>query len=128
MEAKTVINCANVRAPELAKLVGEDVPVISERHQALVTEPVAPLIDCMVMSFARSYYVQQTPHGSFVMGIGPKAVSYTHLQQTFACFLRNRASAVPVPNQGISLSLNIISPPYFLNFPIAYSAQCTSDI
>ena len=26
----------------------------------------------MLMSFARSYYVQQTPHGSFVMGIGPK--------------------------------------------------------
>lgn len=71
-EATTVINCANVRAPGLAKMVGEDIPVISERHQALVTEPVAPLIDCMVMSFHRSYYVQQTPHGSFVMGIGPK--------------------------------------------------------
>ena len=24
------------------------------------------------MSFLRSYYVQQTPHGSFVMGIGPQ--------------------------------------------------------
>ncbi|MDD6213160.1 MAG: FAD-binding oxidoreductase [Clostridiales bacterium] len=72
VEAKTVINCANTRAPELAKMVGEEIPVYSERHQALVTEPVAPLIDCMVMSFSRSYYVQQTPHGSFVMGIGPK--------------------------------------------------------
>lgn len=71
-EAKIVINCANVKAPELAKMVGEDIPVVSERHQALVTEPVAPLMDCMVMSFHRSYYVQQTPHGSFVMGIGPK--------------------------------------------------------
>ena len=71
-EASTVINCANVRAPELAKMAGEDLPIVSERHQALVTEPVAPLIDCMVMSFHRSYYVQQTPHGSFVMGIGPK--------------------------------------------------------
>lgn len=72
VEAKTVINCANTRAPELAKLVGEEIPVYSERHQALVTEPVDPLIDCMVMSFSRSYYVQQTPHGSFVMGIGPQ--------------------------------------------------------
>lgn len=70
VEAKTVVNCANNHAPELAKMVGEDIPVISERHQALVTEPVAPLIDCMVMAFSRSYYVQQTPHGSFVMGIG----------------------------------------------------------
>ena len=71
-EANTVINCANVFAPTIASWVGEDIPVISERHQALVTEPVAPLIDCMVMSFHRSFYVQQTPHGSFVMGIGPK--------------------------------------------------------
>ena len=72
VEAKTVINCANNWAPGLARLVGEDIPVYSERHQALVTEPVAPLINCMVMSFHRSYYVQQTPHGSFVMGIGPQ--------------------------------------------------------
>ena len=71
-EAKKVINCANVYAPMLAAMVGEDIPVTSERHQALVTEPVAPLIDCMVMSFHRGYYVQQTPHGSFVMGIGPR--------------------------------------------------------
>lgn len=71
-EAQTVINCANVRAPGLAAMVGEDIPIISERHQALVTEPVEALMDCMVMSFHRSYYVQQTPHGSFVMGIGPQ--------------------------------------------------------
>ena len=31
-EARTVINCANVHAPELAKMVGEDIPVTSERH------------------------------------------------------------------------------------------------
>lgn len=71
VECKCVINCANTHAPELAAMVGEDIPVTSERHQALVTEPVAPLFDHMVMSFHRSYYVQQTPHGSFVMGIGP---------------------------------------------------------
>ncbi len=71
VEAKTVINCANVRAPELAAMVGENIPVVSERHQALVTERVAPMLPCMVMSFHRSYYVQQTPNGSFVMGIGP---------------------------------------------------------
>ncbi len=72
VEARLVINCANTRAPELAAQVGDEIPVTPERHQALVTEPVAPLMDCMVMSFHRSYYVQQTPHGSFVMGIGPK--------------------------------------------------------
>ena len=99
VEAKTVINCANVRAPELAKLVGEDVPVISERHQALVTEPVAPLIDCMVMSFARSYYVQQTPHGSFVMGIGPKEEPSFNFKSSWQFLEKNCAvmcEALPV--------------------------------
>lgn len=72
VEAATVVNCAGTRAPELAAMVGDSIPVFPERHQALVTEPVAPMLDCMVMSFHRSYYVQQTPHGSFVMGIGPQ--------------------------------------------------------
>ncbi len=75
VEASTVINCAGTRAPEIAAMVGDAIPVVPERHQALVTEPVAPLLDCMVMSFQRSYYVQQTPHGSFVMGIGPHEAS-----------------------------------------------------
>ena len=83
VETILVINCANTRAPGLARLVGQDIPVCSERHQALVTEPVAPLMDCMVMSFLRSYYVQQTPHGSFVMGIGPQEAPSFNFQTSW---------------------------------------------
>lgn len=72
-EAPMVINCANAWAPGLAAQVGDEIPVFPERHQALVTEPVAPMGPNgpmpMVMSFHRKFYVQQTPHGSFVMGI-----------------------------------------------------------
>jgi len=91
VEAKTVINCANVHAPELARMVGEDIPVRSERHQALVTEPVASLLNCMVMSFARSYYVQQVPHGSFVMGIGPHEESSFSFRSTWQFLEQNCA-------------------------------------
>lgn len=70
IETKQVINCANAWAPKLAAMVGENIPVYSERHQILVTEPVEHLMDPMVMSFHRSFYVQQAPHGSFIMGIG----------------------------------------------------------
>lgn len=93
IEADLVINCANVRAPELARMVGEEIPVTSERHQALVTEPVAPLIDCMVMGFSRSYYVQQTPHGSFVMGIGPKEAPSYNFQSSWQ-FLEHNCSVM----------------------------------
>lgn len=99
VEAKTAINCANTRAPGLAKLVGEDIPVYAERHQALVTEPVAPLIDCMVMSFQRSYYVQQTPHGSFVMGIGPQEEPSFNFNSSWQFLERNCAvmcEALPI--------------------------------
>ncbi len=99
VEAKTVINCANTRAPELARLVGEEIPVYPERHQALVTEPVAPLIDCMVMSFSRSYYVQQTPHGSFVMGIGPREAPSHNFQSSWQFLEQNCAvmcEALPI--------------------------------
>ena len=72
-EAPMVINCANGWAPGLAAQVGDEIPVFPERHQALVTEPVAPMGPHgpmpMVMSFHRRFYVQQTPHGSFIMGI-----------------------------------------------------------
>lgn len=98
-EANTVINCANVYAPTIASWVGEDIPVISERHQALVTEPVAPLIDCMVMSFHRSFYVQQTPHGSFVMGIGPKEEPSFNFKSSWQFLEKNCATiceALPI--------------------------------
>ncbi len=88
-EAKTVINCANVHAPELAAMVGEEIPITSERHQALVTEPVAPLFESMVMSFSKSYYVQQTPHGSFVMGIGPHEAPSFNFHSTWQFLERN---------------------------------------
>lgn len=69
-----VINCANTWAPALAEQVGDILPIFPERHQALITEPVAPMGANntpmpMVMSWERSFFCQQTPHGSFIMGL-----------------------------------------------------------
>ena len=57
----------------MAAKVGDELPILPERHQILVTEPVAHIMDPMVMSFHRHFYVQQTPHGSVIMGIGDPA-------------------------------------------------------
>jgi len=65
-----VVNAAGGWSKEVAKMVGVDIPVVSERHQILVTEPVAKMMDPMVMSFELGIYCQQTPHGSFIMGLG----------------------------------------------------------
>ncbi|MFZ7103162.1 MAG: NAD(P)/FAD-dependent oxidoreductase [Peptococcaceae bacterium] len=68
--APIVVNCAGAHSGEIAKMVGVDIPIFPERHQALVTEPVETMQDPMVISFNHNIYCQQTPHGSFVMGMG----------------------------------------------------------
>ena len=75
VHAKIVINCTGGHAAMMAKMVGDDLPICPERHQILITEPVAHIMDPMVMSFHRHFYVQQTPHGSVIMGIGDPSES-----------------------------------------------------
>ena len=70
IKARIVINCTGGHAPMMAEMVGDKLPIFPERHQILITEPVAPIMNPMVMSFQRHFYVQQTPHGSVIMGIG----------------------------------------------------------
>lgn len=65
-----VVDAAGGYSQLIAKMVGIDLPVYSERHQILVTEPVAPMQGPMFMSFSLNIYCQQTPHGSFIMGRG----------------------------------------------------------
>ncbi|MEF9984686.1 MAG: FAD-binding oxidoreductase [Oscillospiraceae bacterium] len=63
-----VVNCAGAWSQEISKMVGVPIDVYSQRHQILVTEPVAHMQDPMVMGFAHNIYSQQVPQGSFVMG------------------------------------------------------------
>lgn len=65
-----VVNAAGGYSSVIAEMAGLTIPTYPERHQILVTEPVAPLQNPMVMSFHHHIYCQQTPHGSFIMGLG----------------------------------------------------------
>lgn len=65
-----VVNATNGWSKEISEMVGIDIPVYSERHQILATEPVEPMQGPMVMSFGLNLYVQQSPEGSFIMGRG----------------------------------------------------------
>jgi len=73
IRANTVLNCTGGHAGLIAAMAGDELPIHPERHQILITEPVAHIMDPMVMSFHRQFYVQQTPHGSVIMGIGDPA-------------------------------------------------------
>lgn len=70
IKTSKVVNAAGGQAQDIANMVGLDLPVYSERHQILVTEPVDPVLSTMVMSFTGNFYCQQVPHGSILMGRG----------------------------------------------------------
>jgi len=63
-----VVDAAGAWSKAIGSMAGVDIPIYSERHQILVTEPVAPLQGPMYMGFALNIYIQQSPHGSFIMG------------------------------------------------------------
>ncbi len=65
-----VYNAAGPYSRRVAAMAGVGIPVYSERHQILVTEPVAPYQGPMVISLEHGIYCQQTPHGSFITGLG----------------------------------------------------------
>ncbi len=65
-----VVNAAGGYSKVISDMVNSELPVYSERHQILVTEPVEAMQAPMVMSFSLNLYCQQTPHGSFMMGRG----------------------------------------------------------
>ncbi len=70
IETKVVVNAAGGHSQVIAEMAGVDIPVYSERHQILVTEPLEPLLEPMLMSFSLNIYCQQVPHGGFIMGRG----------------------------------------------------------
>jgi sarcosine oxidase subunit beta len=92
--ANTVINAAGGHATKMAAMVGEELPIYPERHQILITEPVNHMMNPMVMSFHRHFYVQQTPHGSFIMGIGDPNEPVSYNIESSWQFLEDAASLV----------------------------------
>ena len=54
----------------LANLAGFRLPLQSHPLQALVSEPIKPVLDCVVMSNAVHVYVSQSDKGELVMGAG----------------------------------------------------------
>jgi sarcosine oxidase, subunit beta len=63
-----VVNAAGGYAAEVGALAGIEIPVYSENHEILATEPVERIQGPMVMSFSKNIYCQQVPHGAFLMG------------------------------------------------------------
>lgn len=74
--ADIVINAAGAWAKPIAQMVGADVPVTPDSHEAAVTEPVARFLEPMVVDIRRipgstNYYFYQCATGQILFCITP---------------------------------------------------------
>jgi sarcosine oxidase subunit beta len=63
-----VVNCTSGLCTTITKMVGIDLPIISQPLQACVTEPVKPFLDKVIVSASLHIYVNQTDRGELVIG------------------------------------------------------------
>src|SRR5216684_3333093 len=70
IDADTVAISAAGHNSVVAAMAGLRLPLQSHPLQALVSEPVKPVLDCVVMSGAVHVYVSQSDKGELVMGAG----------------------------------------------------------
>lgn len=75
---RAVMNVAGYSS-HLARLAGIDLPITTMALQAMVTEPVKPVLDVVVMSATVHAYVSQSDRGEIVIGAGADA--YNSLAQ-----------------------------------------------
>src|SRR3989475_11920525 len=68
--ANKVALCAAGHSTVLADMIGLDLPIQCHPLQALVSELLEPVLNCVVMSNAVHVYVSQAPKGELVMGAG----------------------------------------------------------
>lgn len=69
-EAERVANCAGAWAPDLARLIGEDIPCAAKASMMMVTERVAPFCAPTVGATSRALSFKQTSAGTVLIGGG----------------------------------------------------------
>ena len=78
VETSKVVNAAGGYSKEVGLMADVEIPVYSENHEILVTEPTEKIQGPMVISFSKNIYCQQVPHGSFIMGRSNPLALHNH--------------------------------------------------
>lgn len=83
ISTQVILNAAGPWSAEVAQMLNLEIPTKPDRHQILITEPLAPVFETMVISFQTGIYVQQVPHGSFILGIGENEESSHNIKSSW---------------------------------------------
>ncbi|RLG72508.1 MAG: FAD-dependent oxidoreductase [Methanobacteriota archaeon] len=69
IETRVVVNVAGPWSAEIAKMVGVELPITPVRHEIMVTEPIKPFLDPMLVSLETGLYLSQTMRGELIGGV-----------------------------------------------------------
>jgi sarcosine oxidase subunit beta len=69
VKAKRVINAAGAWSPEVARMLGVELPNRPHRHEILSTEPLKPFLTPMVSVLSSGLYFSQSMRGEIVTGV-----------------------------------------------------------
>jgi len=74
VKTNKVVNAAGAWSPEIAKLVGVELPNKPHRHEICSTEPLKPWLKPLVADLGNGLYFSQSTRGEIVGGIGQERV------------------------------------------------------
>jgi sarcosine oxidase subunit beta len=91
-EAPLVINCAGAWAAQIASLVGIDIPVKPDAHEAAVTEPIAHFLEPMIVDIqptlgSSNFYFYQHVTGQIFFCLTPDPNQWGFLTEETSGFL-----------------------------------------
>lgn len=92
--AGTVVSCVAGHSSQLAAMAGLRLPIQSMALQAMVTEPVKPILNTVVASAAVHVYLSQSDRGEIVIGGGADAFSSFAQRGSLATTIENAAATV----------------------------------
>lgn len=74
IRTSTVVNAAGAHSPEVARLVGVELPNRPHRHEICSSEPLKPWLGPLVADLTDGLYFSQSTRGEIVGGIGNERV------------------------------------------------------
>lgn len=94
IKTNKVVNACGAWSPEIARLVGVDLPNKPHRHEICSTEPLKPWLKPLVADLANGLYFSQSTRGEIVGGIGQDRVPEGLDQNSSFAFLGLYARAL----------------------------------
>jgi sarcosine oxidase subunit beta len=89
-----VVNAAGAWSPEVAKMLGVDLPNRPHRHEICSTEPLKPWLKPLVADLSDGLYFSQSTRGEIVGGVGNEYVAPGLDQESSHAFLGKYARSL----------------------------------